>query len=59
VAKIADTVNYVENGNHYSLKMIHGLDIGTSKMFNMFIESVLDVYGGSKQRARYPGKVFL
>ncbi|NJD78163.1 MAG: hypothetical protein FIB08_13915 [Candidatus Methanoperedens sp.] len=44
-AKIFDTVNYVDCGNYYSLKMIHGLDIRTSKMFNIFIESLFEAYG--------------
>lgn len=44
-AKIADTVNYVDSGNYCILKMIHGLDIRTSKMFNMFIESLFEAYG--------------
>jgi hypothetical protein len=44
-AKIFDTVNYVDGGNYYILKMIHGLDIRTSKMFNMFIDSVFEAYG--------------
>lgn len=44
-AKIFDTVNYADCGNYYSLKMIHGLDIRTSKMFNIFIKSLYDAYG--------------
>ncbi len=44
-AKVADTVNYVESGNYYTLKMIHGLDIGTSKMFIIFIGSLFEAYG--------------
>ncbi|VVB91202.1 Uncharacterised protein [uncultured archaeon] len=44
-AKIADTVNYVDSGNYYTLKMIHGLDIRTSQMFIIFIGSLFEVYG--------------
>ncbi len=44
-AKIFDTVNYVDSGNYYSLKMIHGIDIRTSKMFNVYIESLFEAYG--------------
>ncbi len=43
-AKIFDTVNYEDCGNYYILKMIHGLDVKTSKMFNMFIESLFEAY---------------
>lgn len=44
-AKVADTVSYVDGGDYYTLKMIHNIDIRTSKMFNMFIESLFDAYG--------------
>ncbi len=44
-AKIFDTVNYVDCGNYYSLKMVHGIDIRTSKMFNIFIDSLFEAYG--------------
>ncbi len=43
-AKIFDTINYIDDGNYYILKMIHGLDIRTSKMFNTFIESIFEAY---------------
>lgn len=44
-AKVADTVNYVNSGNYYALKMIHSLDTKTSKMFDVFIKSLFEVYG--------------
>ena len=44
-AKIFDTINYMDCGDYYALKMIHGLDIRTSKMFTIFMESLLDAYG--------------
>ncbi len=44
-AKIADTVNYIECDNYYSLKMIHGLNIGTSRMFSMWIATTFEAYG--------------
>ncbi len=44
-ARIADTVSYVDGGNCYTLKMIHGLDIRTSQMFIIFIGSLFEAYG--------------
>jgi hypothetical protein len=44
-ARVADTVNYVDSGNYYTLKMIHGLDIRTSQMFIIFIGSLFEAYG--------------
>lgn len=44
-AKIFDAVNYVDCGNYYTLKMVHGLDIRTSKMFNIFMDSLFEAYG--------------
>lgn len=42
---ITDTIDYVYGGNYCVLKIIHGLDIKSSKMFNMFIESLFEAYG--------------
>ncbi len=44
-AKAADTVSYIECDNYYSLKMIHGLDIGISRMFSMWIATTFEAYG--------------
>jgi hypothetical protein len=44
-SKIADTVNYAECDNYYILKMIHGLHIGTSRMFSMWIATMFESYG--------------
>lgn len=44
-SKIADTVSYVECDNYYILKMIHGLHIGTSRMFSMWIATLFESYG--------------
>ncbi len=58
-AKIFDTVNYVDCGNYYTLKMIHGLDIRISKMFNIFIDSLFEAYGARTESETSEKSLFM
>lgn len=42
---VADTINYTDDGSHYTLRLIHSLNFNTSKIFKMFIENMFETYG--------------
>jgi len=40
-----DTVDYIDEGGHYTLRITHSLGFNNSKIVQMFNESVLKTYG--------------
>lgn len=44
-----ETINYTDDGDHYTLKITHNLGIKNSKMFKIMNESVFKTYGAKTE----------
>ncbi len=44
-ANIIDVVEYIDDGNYFTLKVIHNMNLNTSKVFKIFIEDLFQAYG--------------
>ncbi len=56
---VADSVNYINEGDHYSLRIIHSLEMNYSKLFNTMIESLFDEYGARTESEIADNSIFI
>jgi hypothetical protein len=49
VSKQFDTINYTDDGGHFTLKMTHDLGLNNSKMLKILHESLFNSYGAKSE----------
>lgn len=54
-----DIINYTDDGNYYTLKIIHSFNVNNSKLFKILIQSLFDAYGARTESEISDSSLFM